>query len=455
MNRERFDTLLAAKAEEIQKEALELSHDLWLHPELSGEEHRSCRVLAERAAAHGFRVTVPFAGMETAFLAEYRMDGGAEGCQGAPGKLPTVAFLAEYDALPGYGELSPDGSGNAHACGHNWISAVSFAAAVSLKEAVEAWNLEAENAGNLEAGNAENAGNAVDAGRAPVAARILLIGTPAEETWGGKIKMADEGFLKELAMDAVFECHLSGIPKHCFENYLLALTDMRYTFLGKASHAAVHPELGINALDALNLMYNGVSCLRQQVLPDTRIHARVQEGGEAVNIIPDRTSVQYYLRSGKRSYLEQLVERVNDCARGAALMTGCRAEIERKPLVFSDMQNNAPLVRRAEEHYLKAAGISGTARREEIFREDSVFTAPSGDIGNASYEAPSFYGVFSTAPESGGADIHDAAYLPVTDSAKAGELLLLAGKTISATAADILTDERFRAAVRGAWEQIS
>ena len=87
--------------------------------------------------------------------------------------------------------------------------------------------------------------------------------------------------------------------------------------------------------------------------------------------------------------------------------------------------------------------------------EDSVFTAPSGDIGNASYEAPSFYGVFSTAPESGGADIHDAAYLPVTDSAKAGELLLLAGKTISATAADILTDESFRAAVREAWEKIS
>ena len=178
--------------------------------------------------------------------------------------------LAEYDALPGYGELSPDGSGNAHACGHNWISAAAYAAAVTLKQAVE----EAEKKGE----------------RRPV--RILLVGTPAEETWGGKISMCREGLFRELSPDAVFEAHLSGQPKHCFTNYLLALTNIRYTFRGKASHASAHPENGINALDALNLTFAGIACLRQHVLPGTKLHGKIVEGGLACSevrgvLVPD------------------------------------------------------------------------------------------------------------------------------------------------------------------------
>ena len=419
-----FRALLLKCLDDTAADAAALSHDLWMHPEIADEEFRSCRVLSEAAEAEGFRTEQSFDGIPTAFLAEYRTD--VENGSGRPvspeGHIPAVAFLAEYDALPGYGDLSPDGSGNAHACGHNWISAVSYKAAVSLVRALKAWNRDASPGERIEA-------------------RVLLIGTPAEETWGAKIKMADEGVLKALDMDAVFECHLSGMEANCFDNYLLALSDLRYTFRGKASHAAVHPELGRNALDALHLMYAGVSCLRQQVLPDTRIHARVMEGGEAVNIIPDKTVVQYYARSGKRSYLEELVERINDCARGAALMAGCTVEIDRKPFTFSDMRNNSAIVKRAEQYLLEAAP-------EARFRQDSVFTAPSGDIGNVSYEAPSFYGVFSTFPFSGGADIHDAAYVNVPDSEEALRLLGLAARTIASVGADVLTDEAFRSEVR-------
>ena len=418
------------------EKAFSISKDLWEHPELSGEEHRSAELLAERIAAEGFQVTKGVTGLETAFVAEWSPAPETDSsCSGTP--VPTVAFLAEYDALPGYGELSPDGSGNAHACGHNWISAAAFAAAVTLKQAVE----EAEKKGD----------------RRPV--RILLVGTPAEETWGGKISMCREGLFRELSPDAVFEAHLSGQPKHCFSNYLLALTNTRYTFRGKSSHASAHPENGINALDALNLTFAGIACLRQHVLPGTKLHGKIVEGGLACNIIPDTGVMEYYVRAPKKDYLEKVLERVNDCARGAALMTGCRVEIERDVNTFYDMRNDPPLNARAEEHLraLAEADKEDAAAEGRSYvmsgevREDDLFTAPSGDIGNVSYEAPSFYGVFSTAPLSGGADIHDREYLAVTDSEYAHHLLKLAAGVMASTGFDILTDDEFRAKCREAF----
>ena len=418
------------------EKAFSISKDLWEHPELSGEEYRSAELLAERIAAEGFQVTKGVTGLETAFVAEWSPAQGTDSsCSGTP--VPTVAFLAEYDALPGYGELSPDGSGNAHACGHNWISAAAFAAAVTLKQAVE----EAEKKGE----------------RRPV--RILFVGTPAEETWGGKISMCREGLFRELSPDAVFEAHLSGQPKHCFANYLLALTNTRYTFRGKSSHASAHPENGINALDALNLTFAGIACLRQHVLPGTKLHGKIVEGGLACNIIPDTGVMEYYVRAPKKDYLEKVLERVNDCARGAALMTGCRVEIERDVNTFYDMRNDPPLNARAEEHLraLAEADKEDAAAEGRSYvmsgevREDDLFTAPSGDIGNVSYEAPSFYGVFSTAPVSGGADIHDREYLAVTDSLYAHHLLKLAAGVMASTGFDILTDDEFRAQCREAF----
>ena len=422
--------------DQTAEKAFFISKELWEHPELSGEEYRSAEFLAEQIAAEGFQVTKGVTGLKTAFVAEWTPV-RSTATAGSGSAVPTVAFLAEYDALPGYGELSPDGSGNAHACGHNWISAAAYAAAVTLKRAVE----EEEKKGE----------------RRPV--RILLVGTPAEETWGGKISMCREGLFRELSPDAVFEAHLSGQPKHCFANYLLALTNTRYTFRGKSSHASAHPENGINALDALNLTFAGIACLRQHVLPGTKLHGKIVEGGLACNIIPDTGVMEYYVRAPEKDYLEVVLERVNNCARGAALMTGCRVEIERDVNTFYDMRNNSPLNARAEEHLrvLAEADKEDAASEGRSFvmsgetREDDLFTAPSGDIGNVSYEAPSFYGVFSTEPVSGGADIHDREYLAVTDSEYAHHLLKLAAGVMASTGLDILTDDAFRARCREAF----
>ena len=415
MIRNKWKDLIAAAEDRIAAAAEEMSTWLWSHPEISDQEFGASRYLAEKAAEKGFRVTIPFAGLETAFLAEFTIggEGFAESAAApaapaadhaapavtAPGAhIPTAAFLAEYDALPGYGDLSPDGSGNGHACGHNWIAAAAFAAAVSLKETLE--ELEAELPG--------------------LRGRVLLIGTPSEETWGGKIKMSEDGVFRALGIDAAFESHLSGAKGFCLENYMLACTDIMYTFHGKASHASAHPENGINALDAVNLTYAGISCLRQHLRPASKMHGIIVKGGQACNIVPDHTVMQFYARAAKRDYLETVIEKMNNCARGAALMTGCTVDIERNRYTFADMRNNGPLMQSMQES-MEAFGITD-------FRKDDINTAVTGDIGNISYEVPSLYAIFSTAETGNGADIHEAGYLKVTDSDYAHGLLHTAAK---------------------------
>ena len=439
MIRNKWKDLIAAAEDRIAAAAEEMSTWLWSHPEISDQEFGASRYLAEKAAEKGFRVTIPFAGLETAFLAEFTIggEGFAESAAApaapaadhaapavtAPGAhIPTAAFLAEYDALPGYGDLSPDGSGNGHACGHNWIAAAAFAAAVSLKETLE--ELEAELPG--------------------LRGRVLLIGTPSEETWGGKIKMSEDGVFRALGIDAAFESHLSGAKGFCLENYMLACTDIIYTFHGKASHASAHPENGINALDAVNLTYAGISCLRQHLRPASKMHGIIVKGGQACNIVPDHTVMQFYARAAKRDYLETVIEKMNNCARGAALMTGCTVDIERNRYTFADMRNNGPLMQSMQES-MEAFGITA-------FRKDDINTAVTGDIGNISYEVPSLYAIFSTAETGNGADIHEAGYLKVTDSDYAHGLLHTAAKSMAASALEIVTDEGVRNAVRAAFE---
>ena len=274
--------------------------------------------------------------------------------------------------------------------------------------------------------------------------RVLLIGTPSEETWGGKIKMSEDGVFRALGIDAAFESHLSGAKGFCLENYMLACTDIIYTFHGKASHASAHPENGINALDAVNLTYAGISCLRQHLRPASKMHGIIVKGGQACNIVPDHTVMQFYARAAKRDYLETVIEKMNNCARGAALMTGCTVDIERNRYTFADMRNNGPLMQSMQES-MEAFGITD-------FRKDDINTAVTGDIGNISYEVPSLYAIFSTAETGNGADIHEAGYLKVTDSDYAHGLLHTAAKSMAASALEIVTDEGVRNAVRAAFE---
>ncbi len=192
--------------------------------------------------------------------------------------LKTIAFLAEYDALPGYGEEKRP----AHACGHNWVAAASVVAALLLSR-VEGWQ-----------------------------GTVVVLGTPAEETVGGKVILAKNGAF--LGSDAAFEMHLNKC--NSLRPHAIAIDSWEFSFRGKASHAAAAPERGINALDAVNLTFAGISALRQQLKPDVRIHGIVTDGGAAVNVIPESAACRFYVRSEKREYLDEASRRVIGCARG-------------------------------------------------------------------------------------------------------------------------------------------
>jgi amidohydrolase len=382
----------AEDAASVESEAV--SAFLYAHPELGDQELLSSRYLSDMAESLGYQVQMPYAGVPTAFRAEFGDDDG-----------PSVAFLAEYDALPGYGDKSPDGSGNGHACGHNWIAASTYAAVAALKSVKSGFH-----------------------------GKIIWIGTPAEETCGRKINMAEAGVFDGI--DAVFQFHLAGAPGCCLENYALACIGLTYTFTGHASHASFNPESGVNALDACNLTFAGVNALRQHLPSDTRVHGIIMQGGTACNVVPDHCIMQYFVRSRSKDLLEEIIEKVNNCAKGAALMTGCQLVVERVPNTFYDLKNCIPLVEKMQAN-LQYLGITD-------FRQDDLYHAGSTDIGNVSYHAPTFYGVLSTSAISD-ASPHDAAYLDVVDSPYAHKLLHTAAKAMAATALDVLCDADLRA----------
>jgi amidohydrolase len=375
---------LFAAEDAFAPEAERVSAYIFNHPEIGGKEYRSAEFLTARAEELGFTVTRPYCGMGTAFRCEY---GDGDG--------PKVAFLAEYDALPGYNN-SPDGSGLAHACGHNWIAASTLAACAALKAVKPSFH-----------------------------GKIVWLGTPAEENLGAKVDMAKAGAFDDI--DAAFQFHLG---KHnCVEPAELAMCDFYYTFTGRASHAASSPQDGINALDACNLTFAGINALRQHVTPDVKLHGIITEGGAACNIVPDHCVMQYYVRAGQKDYLEQVIERVNNCARGAALMTGCTLDIKRAKNTYYDVKQD-PLLREKMRENLAALGVRD-------FEKGSVFKAGSTDMGNVSYACPTCY-CYMGVGEYSDADTHDRRFVDVADSELAHGLLHTAAKAMAATALDVL-----------------
>ena len=384
---------VCAAVDHLAADSEAVSDWIFQHPELGEEEYESSAYLKAKIEALGFQVEMPYGGLPTAFRAEYGDDDG-----------PKVAFLAEYDALPGYGDLSPNGTGNGHACGHNWIAASTYAAAAALKQVKEHFH-----------------------------GKIVWIGTPAEETTGGKIDLCRAHCFDDL--DAVFQFHLSGNAANCLRPYELACTDITYIFHGKSSHASNNPEDGVNALDACSLTMAGVNALRQHVRCDSRIHGIIKDGGLACNVVPERSEMMYFVRAGKIDYLEQLIERVNNCARGAALMTGCEVEIVRGRNTFKDLRHNEALIE-AVRRNLEGLGIT------DFINGDPYHTG-STDIGNVSYDAPTFYGTLTTISQGPG-EPHDAIYLERASSAYANSLLHIAAKAMAESALDVFCDEALR-----------
>lgn len=280
-----------------ETELIQTADYIFRHPELAYEEILSSRYLADYLRGKGFSISEQTAGIKTAFTAEW-----------GNGK-PVIGFLAEYDALAGVG----------HACGHNLLGTAVCAAACALKADME---------------NPKASGT------------IRVYGCPAEEIMSGKIVMDKAGVFNDL--DVAVTWH--PFDRNRISNDIWQSQDIKnYTFHGISAHASKSPDEGRSALDAAELMNIGVNYLREHVSGDVRMHYAYIDNHIPANVVPDIAKTNYFIRSNKRSRTEDASRRVDNCARGAALMTGTTVDIELVKCC-KEMKVNRPLT----EIYYKA-----------------------------------------------------------------------------------------------------
>jgi amidohydrolase len=355
----------------------------WIHanPELGHQEYQASKRLADLLSTAGAWVEMGTAGMETAFKAVL----------GGSGEGPTIAVLAEYDALPKLG----------HGCGHNLIATSALGAGLALTEVL---------------------------GELP--GSVWVLGTPAEESAapnaGGKVHMVRAGVFDQVDASIMFH---PAAETTMTDERSLAARGFEFYFHGKAAHAAGAPEEGINALDAVVAMYNAVSMLRQQVRSDVRIHGIILAGGAAANIIPDYAAIRYRTRSDDADYLEGVVQRVIACAEGAARATGCRLEWTEYMPPYENTVPNATLMRLMKAN-LEALGLEvATTRRRK--------SRGSTDFGNVTRVVP---GVEARIAITDDWDVpgHSLEFEKAAGTDQGRQAMLAAAKALAMTAIDLL-----------------
>jgi len=382
---------IAAAVDRLGDDLEKLSHRIHANPELGYQEVKAAAWLTEFLDAQGFKVERAVAGIETAFRATLET-----------GEGPTIAILCEYDALPQIG----------HACGHNVIAT---------------------------AGAGAGAGLAAVRDRLPKG-RLLVIGTPAEEGGGGKVKLITGGVFRDV--DVAMMVH--GFDRWVGHSDLLGIVRVGFEFAGKAAHASADPWEGVNALDAAVQTYNNVAMLRQQVRPDARIHGIITHGGAAPNIIPEFAAATFYVRSLNIPYMWDLQKRVIRCAEGAAKAAGCELKvIEHRETAYEPMKRNAALLDTFRAN-LKTFGVTEAPEIKDRLG--------SSDIGNVSQVIPAIQPMVKIAPD--GTPIHSRAFEAAAKSPLAREGMLISAKTMAMTALDLLADpalvKRAQAEFKGA-----
>lgn len=353
-----------------------ISSFIGANPELGHEEFQAAARLTEELEYHGFQVERGVLDIATSFIATYD--------SGKPG--PVVAFLAEYDALPDLG----------HACGHHLICMMSIGAAIGLKSVIT-----------------ETGGS------------IRVYGTPAEETKGAKVPMAEAGLFRDV--DIALMAH----PYHTYEKSgeSLAMDAIQYEFFGRPAHAAAQPYEGINALDAVIQLFNSVNALRQQVKSDARIHGIISEGGKAPNIIPDYAVAQFYVRSASRTYTNELVQKVLRCAEGAAMQTGCTLQTSFYEFSYDELRTNETLSQVFSEQLL-AMGVSP----EEI---ETGKDHGSLDLGNVSIQCPTIHPFVKVVDEKH--MLHTKEFRDLALQEPALEAMLFTAKALASTAYEVIS----------------
>ena len=370
------------KVDSQSNKLVALSHKIHDNPETGFQELKAAKWLSAYLEMNGFEVERGICKMPTAFRATY-----------GKGK-PAIALMAEYDALPKIG----------HACGHNIICTTAIGAAVAAKSAIDQFG-----------------------------GRVVVLGTPAEELFGGKAIMAERGAFKDI--DIAMLVHPSSHDLSSAR--ALACITLEVEFFGKAAHAAARPEEGINALEALILSFNGINSLRQHINERARIHGIITKGGDAPNVVPDHTSGTFLVRAVDEAYLEELKVKVLSCFQAAALATGAR-------LKYTWKEYYAPLRANTALAEIMASNMRSIGRDPQPIPDRA---SGSSDVGNVSMLVPTIHPEVAIAKPR--TSLHSVEFRAAAVSAEGDRGLIDGAKALALTAVDLLADKDLVRKIKG------
>lgn len=382
--------MIAEAIDSVEGHLISLTEALHEHPELSYEEQFASKRIAAELEGEGFAIEMGIAGLETALIARCRNTSDG----------PTIALLAEYDALPELG----------HACGHNLIAGASVGAAIALAKCKDS-----------------------------LPGRVLLVGTPAEEVGGGKADIVRAGVFDDV--DAALMMHPSSMTY--VSGGSRAFADIELVFTGKAAHAAAAPTEGVNALEAVLLTFAGVNALRQYLRSDAHLHGIIKEGGVRPNIIPDRAIAHFYVRAADAAYVDSLVKKLVKCGEGAALSTGASLNVHEIGNRFDALNSNEVMANVFARH-LSSLGVS--------VESSDGRGGGSTDMGNVSCTVPSIHPHVSISKDPIVA--HSIEFAQAANSEYGKRSMLIAAKALAFTAADLMTDIALMKSVRAEFAQI-
>jgi aminobenzoyl-glutamate utilization protein B len=410
------------------------SRTIWEYAELGYHEEKSSALLQKDLQGAGFTLQSGVADEKTGFIASY-----------GSGK-PVIAILGEFDALPGLSQADvPDrkpvvADAAGHGCGHNLLGAGAALAAVAVKEAMQKNHL---------------------------SGTIRFYGTPAEEGGAGKLYMMRAGFFKDV--DVVLHWHPQD-RNAVLNGGMLAITSAKFTFHGIAAHAAAAPERGRSALDGVMLMGTGVEYMREHVPSSTRMHYVITKGGAAANIVPDLSQISMVARSPSSDTLAGVWERVENVAKGAALMTGTTVDVDVDASMSNILRNDA-LAAVAQKNMNEVGGYTMTPQ-EQAFALELQKSLPQGaapplslsseivplavsqaavpsastDVGDVSWNVPTIGFVAATFVP--GVAPHTWQATASAGMSIGQDGMMVAAKSIALTALDLLTRPELVAAAK-------
>ncbi|MFC1928565.1 M20 family metallopeptidase [Chloroflexota bacterium] len=370
-----FKALVTGEVDAHRHQLSELSLKIHANPELGFQEVKASNWLSQYLEENGFSLERGICELATAFNARY-----------GEGK-PAIVILAEYDALPEIG----------HACGHNLIATCAVGAGVASKLAIDHFG-----------------------------GSILVIGTPAEELYGGKIKMLNEGAFNNL--DIAMMVHPG--TRDTATTYALACQTLEVEFFGKAVHAAAHPERGINALEAMLQSFAAINSLRQHIKPTSRIHGIITDGGQAANIVPAHSAGHFIVRDEDDAYLDELKQKVLNCFIGASTASGARLEHKWSNTRYAPMRNNLLLAQLFTKN-MQSLGRTFTF-------SDPGIAFGSTDMGNVSQIVPSIHPSIAIAEE--GTIKHSPQFAIAAASESGIRGMLDATKALAMTVVDLVAN---------------